>query len=193
MILKATMVAHTGDEHLARVARISRGYSFTERDHAHSAEDDKRLVSAIYKAGHLSVFEFADATYQIECPIFVARQLMRYRCASYIERSLRHCEPIPIVVGPRDKADDAYACGLSEYAKQLLHGEKKEEARMVLPLASPTLFLWKMNVRELFHVFDERLATSAQSETREVVRQMYDQFKDAFPLCFNAYKSKDKK
>ena len=192
MNLKATLIDGTGDAHLAKVARVSRGYSYINDDHSHSANDDRKLVKACFKANHLSVFEFADALFQIECPIFVARQLMRYRCASYIERSLRYCKPIAIDPGPRDKAADAYAIGLSEYERQLSNGERKEEARMFLPLATPTMFLWKLNLRELFHVFDERLATSAQSETREIVSQMFEQFKTVFPYSAEAYMERKK-
>ena len=167
---------------LADVARISTGgdlNALTPREDS----DQERLIRACFNAGHLSVFEFADVTFQIECPIFIARQLMRYRCASYIERSLRRCEPLP-------ESDERLSRMTIPYRFQLQNGEKKENARAFLPLGIQTRFLWKMNLRELFHVFDERLGRGVQPETKKLVGQMFKAFEEHFPILASCWKER---
>lgn len=159
------------EDRLADVARISTGYDFANPP----KKDDKRdeiLLKSIFKMKHLSVFEFSGATFQIECPIYVARQLMRYRNASYIERSLRRCKPF--------ENDDAYESALSD-------GEKKEDARSLLPLSTKTRFLWKMNLREMLHVFDERLTQTTQPITRSVVESIFEESKKLFPVILRCW------
>lgn len=52
-----------------------------------NVEKPEKTLRFCVKAGHLSILEFAQLVFRIECPIFVARQLMRYRNASYGEES----------------------------------------------------------------------------------------------------------
>lgn len=151
-----------------------------------------KTVETCFKCGHLSVFEFAEITYWIHCPIYVARQLMRYRNASYIERSLRRCAPLPPDEGQDEEINELYANSLTSYI--FLHDtskkKKKELARAALTLAAPTEFLMKVDFRELFHIFDERLSKEAQSETRECVLQMYKQFEEYNPDIAEMYRKK---
>ena len=162
------------EEHLADVARISTGYDFAAPCD-YPLEKNKRLLQILYKMRHFSVFEFSGATFQIECPIYVARQLMRYRAASYIERSLRRCKPL---------SDDHVA----EYEEALKDGEKKEDARALLPLSTRTRFLWKMNLREMLHVFDERLTRTTQPSTRAVVETIFEESERLFPVILACWR-----
>ncbi|MGN0930598.1 MAG: FAD-dependent thymidylate synthase [Thermoguttaceae bacterium] len=161
------------EERLAEVARISTGYDFG----ASCEFDGKKnalLLQSLFKMKHFSVFEFAGATFQVECPIYVARQLMRYRNASYIERSLRRCKPL--------------SCERAvEYEDALKNGEKKEDARGLLPLSARTRFLWKMNLREMLHVFDERLTKETQPITRAVVESIFDEVKKTYPIIISCW------
>lgn len=160
---------------LADAARISTGYDFGETlivDYEDRKRKNELLLQSIYKRKHLSVFEFAGATFQIECPIYVARQLMRYRNASYIERSLRRCKPLEEV---------------AEYEEKLENGERKEDARSVLPLSTQTRFLWRMNLREMLHVFDERLTKTTQPITRAIVAVMFDEMKKYYPVTLKCW------
>lgn len=191
MISNVQLFAFSGHlSTLAAVARISHGKQpFQYGDYyKEDGEKDFRLVKMCYDAKHMSVFEFASITYYVRTPIFVARQLMRYRCASYIERSLRCCDPISLESRDSNNfCDTAYIDALGRYEKLVESGVKKEEARRVLTLETPTEFLWQMNLRELFHVFDERLALSAQLETRNCVEQMYDIYTQTFKSLADIY------
>lgn len=172
-VFSVLLVSQDGfqEDRLADVARISTGYDFANPQ----KKDDKKdelLLKSLFKMKHFSVFEFSGATFQVECPIYVARQLMRYRSASYIERSLRRCKPF--------EEDDAYETALSD-------GEKKEDARSMLPLSTKTRFLWKMNLREMLHVFDERLTPTTQPITRSVVESIFEESKKIFPVILRCW------
>ena len=78
---------------LPYVARVTRGgdlcgVSLSSIDDEQRTKDLK-LLHKIVLHKHLSVLEFSNILYQIECPIYIARQLMRYRCSSFLERYLR--------------------------------------------------------------------------------------------------------
>ena len=161
------------EEMLPRVARVTRGADLTIvkpsmcSDEQH--EKDLELLRKIILYKHLSVLEFSNILYQIECPIYIARQLMRYRCSSYLERSLRVCGPME---------GDAV---LEDYKNAIESGMKREDARALLPLSTRTRFLWLLNLRELLHIAEERLTPAAQSMTREIVHTMVDLAGCCFP------------
>lgn len=151
------------------------------------------------KAGHLTILEFAQLVFRIECPIFVARQLMRYRNASYIERSLRYCEaPSPRAweLKEVDLADVHCAINAHEelsrsrYQSLIEGGERKELARAVLPLSTMTVYLMRVDLRELLHIFEERLTPQCQRETREVVQLIFDKTKSLFPITIEEWEKK---
>lgn len=148
-----------------------------------------KTVETCFKCGHLSIFEFASLTFWIHCPIYVARQLMRYRNASYIERSLRRCDPLPADDDQETVANRFYNESIEHY-NHLLECYKKEFARSALTLATPTEFLMKTDLRELFHIFDERLTKAAQDDTRECVFKMYGVFQENFPDLADMYQRK---
>ena len=194
------------EEELGYYAQVSRGKGYADDRFVHSdidiyQPDPIKTLRFCVKAGHLSILEFADITYRIQCPIFVARQLMRYRHASYIERSLRYCLPetkewAQLIECPED-ADTAYSDIIhhEEYSRTVYddlvsNGARKEWARAVLPLSTETVFLMKVNLRELLHIFDERLTIHCQKETCDVVEQMYKITKGLFPIVIEEYEKK---
>ena len=163
-------VPESGLPYVARVTRGGdlRGVSLSEIDEGQRAKD-LELLRKIIRHKHLSVLEFSNILYQIECPIYIARQLMRYRCSSFLERSLRVCGPME---------GDAV---LEDYKNAIESGMKREDARALLPLSTRTRFLWLVNLRELLHIAEERLTPAAQSMTREIVHTMVDLAGCCFP------------
>ena len=168
------------EDMLAQVARVTRGadltvfkpYFFSDEQH----EKDLELLRKIILHKHLSVLEFSNILYQIECPIYIARQLMRYRCSSYLERSLRVCGPM--------ESDGARI----DYEDAIKNGAKREDARALLPLSTRTRFLWLVNLRELLHIADERLTLSAQYMTQCIVGAMVDIAAQEFPHVIEYWK-----
>ncbi len=170
-------VPESGLPYVARVTRGGdlRGVLLSSIDDD-QREKDLELLRKIISYKHLSVLEFSNILYQIECPIYIARQLMRYRCSSFLERSLRVCGPME---GDAARLD---------YEDAIKRGEKREDARALLPLSTRTRFLWLLNLRELLHIAEERLTPAAQSMTREIVHTMVDLAGHSFPHVIEYWK-----
>lgn len=170
-------VPESGLPYVARVTRGAdlRGVSLSSIDEEQHTKDLELLRKIIlYK--HLSVLEFSNILYQIECPIYIARQLMRYRCSSFLERSLRVCGPME---GDAARVD---------YEDAIKRGEKREDARALLPLSTRTRFLWLVNLRELLHIAEERLTPAAQHMTRDIVQTMVSLATQEFPHVIGYWK-----
>lgn len=189
------LIAQTSRNKGCAVTEVAYGATTSEIEQA------EKTLRFCVKAGHLSVLEFAQLVFRIECPIFVARQLMRYRNASYIERSLRYCEPTTREFMKEIEDPEAAASAYStivaheEYSRSVYddlvtEGAKKEFARAVLPLSTMTVYLMRVDLRELLHIFDERLTPHCQIETKEVVEQMYEITKELFPITIEEYEWK---
>ena len=202
-----TLFAFPVSEHdLGYVAQVSRGkgYALEEDDRIDTLKHESAFKALRFcvKAGHYSVLEFAQVVFRIEVPIFVARQLMRYRNASYIERSLRYCEaPTPRAWELKEVDDADVHCTInaheslsrSRYQSMIENGERKELARAVLPLSTMTVYLMRVDLRELLHIFEERLTPHCQKETREVVELMYNETKSLFPIVIEEWEKKQNK
>ena len=170
-------VPESGLPYVARVTRGAdlRGVSLSSIDEEQHTKD-LELLRKIILHKHLSVLEFSNILYQIECPIYIARQLMRYRCSSFLERSLRVCGPME-----GDAVLDAYKNAIES-------GMKREDARALLPLSTRTRFLWLLNLRELLHIADERLTPAAQYMTQCIVGAMVDIAAQEFPNVIRYWK-----
>lgn len=168
------------EDMLAQVARVTRGANLTVFKPSffghEQKEKDLELLRKIILYKHLSVLEFSNILYQIECPIYIARQLMRYRCSSFLERSLRVCGPME---------GDAV---LEDYKNAIESGMKREDARALLPLSTRTRFLWLLNLRELLHIAEERLTPAAQHMTQCIVGAMVDIAAQEFPHVIGYWK-----
>ena len=168
------------EEMIPRVARVTRGADLTIVKPSMCGDEqrakDLELLRKIIQYKHLSVLEFSNILYQIECPIYIARQLMRYRCSSFLERSLRVCGPME---------GDAV---LEDYKNAIESGMKREDARALLPLSTRTRFLWLLNLRELLHIAEERLTPAAQHMTQCIVGAMVDIAAQEFPHVIEYWK-----
>lgn len=151
-----------------------------------TCNDDHYVHIAVtcLKMKHMSVFEFPSVLFRITCPIFVARQLMRHRNGTFLEKSLRYLEPTSsesLGLDPANPSDEAYLASLEKYQTLRDSGLKKEDARAVLTLGTPTSFLWSISLRSLFNVFEQRLHPAAQEATRGVAKQMFLIAREKFP------------
>lgn len=195
--MQVTLVESHGDEaFISRIAGLS-----------HESQKGPS-VKQLVQWGHLSPLEFAGVTYLIQCPIFVARQIMRHRTASYLEKSLRYCTLAEMVCDLPHELVDNPATGKSLSSafrayrdiieqgeeliredtlpsdKRAIRGRYNELARSVLPLSLETSFYVQFDLRNLLHFFEMRLDKDAQHETRQVARAMLVPLKDIFPTIF---------
>lgn len=134
-----------------------------------------------------SPFEHPQSTFRIECPIFVAREFMRHRIASYNEESGRYkkLEPVFYIPAYERKLVQVGKPGAYEfeygndsqskltmnqfvyiareaydsYEAMLEEGIAREVARMVLPLNIYTSFYVTMNARGLMNFLSLRNKT----------------------------------
>lgn len=174
-------------------------------------ERNIRLLNFLMDNGHWSPFEHVVVSLLIKAPIFVARQLMRYRVFSYNEVSQRYTalkEPdfyIPEAFRTQSSknkqssensfVDDALAEKLYQFLKQsqmlydtlLSAGVAREQARIVLPLSTYTKFLMTGNLRNWFHVLEERLSENAQYETRQYALAIRQILSEKFPIVYSLW------
>lgn len=165
---------------LANIARVSYNKGFTD-----DQERNKTLLRTLLKSSHFTPFEYFQIIIPLNVPIFVARQIMRYRCGTYLEQSLRRVIPQKIK-NPKNELDRNFNESLSLYNELLKEGWKKEQARGVLPLSTKTVIIARWNFRELIHIFKERLANDAQIETRQVVQKIYNALRITDPEFIDA-------
>ncbi len=164
-----------GDLWIASDARVStRSYGSYEQNQVDDARD-RGLVRSLMRERHGTPFEAPNFTFEIEAPIFVARESHRHRMISVSEVSGRYVELAPVFWTPpanrplvqTGKAmayhleqgeadlhalvdtDVRYVCvaAWQAYQQMLEAGVAKEIARIVLPLNLMTRWRARGNLR----------------------------------------------
>lgn len=199
------------DSEIAKAARVS--YSSNK---SKTKFDDRALIRYLLRSDHGSPFEMVVFKFRIKCPIFVMRQIVRYRMASINEMSGRYSEfeesfyvPDKEQIGaqaknnkqgrteePIENARDAERIlefnsknTFKEY-KYLLDdlNVAKEVARMTLPVNYHTEFIWQINLRSLFNFLEQRLDKHAQYETRQFAEAILTLVEPHVPDAVKAFK-----
>jgi len=165
------------DKAVAMAARVSSGTESVP-------ERDEGLINYLMRDRHGSPFEHNSFTFRIEAPIFVFREFMRHRIASYNEESGRYKQLEPVFYLPSLKRNliqvgkvGAYefipgteedtllvqrliqASAKEAYGKYLTmldHGIAREVARMVLPVNIFSSMYVTMNARSLMNFLSLR-------------------------------------
>lgn len=189
---------------------------------SHDADNEKRLenraqvtnlINFLYSNKHMSPFEHGHFTFKIDVPLFVAREFMRHRTASYNEVSGRYTVMQPrfwvgdIARVQKGKPGDYYfepadneqtAIYLQSkrkaatkawkiYQQRLDAGIAKEQAREDLPLSLMTQFYVTMNPRNLMQFLTLRNEKHALAEIQAVAVKMEEIFAEVMPLTYLAY------
>ena len=151
---------------------------------AAAGERDQGLINYLMRDRHGSPFEHNSLTFYVQAPIFVFREFMRHRIASYNEESGRYRElrPVFYVPGPERKLvqvgkpgaydfedgtpeqttmvqDEikAVCTGAYEsYQRMLAEGVAREVARAVLPVTLYSSMYVTMNARSLMNFLSLR-------------------------------------
>ncbi|MFH0771939.1 MAG: FAD-dependent thymidylate synthase [Candidatus Omnitrophota bacterium] len=158
---------------------------------------DARLIRHLILKDHGTPFEHAYFTFDVKCPIFVARQWMRHRIGSYDEMSLRYClakrdyyTPADLTGEALDKYKRSIEAAFDSYETLVGSGVKREQARGVLPLSVYTLYYWTVNARSLMNFLKLRLDKAAQAEIREYAKAALRIFKEKMPVAAKAFEEK---
>jgi thymidylate synthase (FAD) len=154
------------------------------------------IISRWIAAGHESMLEMVDATFFIECSRVVTHELVRHRIASYQQESQRFVnyteeDPLDLFVIPSGTSAfmagmslASYSDDLKTYKLLIQNGVPKQEARYVLPNATRTRIIVKMNLREWRHVLRLRAHSSAQPEMQEVANAILETLETRYPEVF---------
>lgn len=171
-----SVVRVMGDDYTPyRMARLS----YDGGDETPSEEKLRDFTKKLLENGHMVPFEHCAITYRIKAPIFVLRQILRYRTAIVSEKSLRYCDASPEFCVPdfddEGLKDYTTACcnAYQAYLASVAKGMRKEQARGVLPLCTFSECYFTINLRNLFHLLDQRTDIShAQIETVHTAKSM---------------------
>jgi thymidylate synthase (FAD) len=151
----------------------------------------KGLINYLMRSRHGSPFEHNSMTFYVQAPIFVFREFMRHRVASYNEESGRYREldPVFYVPGPDRKlaqtgkpghylfvdgtpeqheiveAETKRVCAEAYlgYRRMLAAGVAREVARIVLPVTIYSSMYVTLNARSLMNFLSLRTANEGST------------------------------
>lgn len=179
--------ASASDADVLFAARVSTMGEQTLEEATAAAEPsarDRGLINYLMRDRHGSPFEHNSMTFYVKAPIFVFREFMRHRIASYNEESGRYRELRPVFYVPGrernlvqvgkpgaydflpgsdeqhevvDRATRAASVqAFDEYQRMLASGVAREVARIVLPLNIYSSMYVTLNARSLMNFLSLR-------------------------------------
>ena len=166
---------------------------------AHSKEDMLKLINYVMSSGHTSILEDQTLTFLIEgTDRSLTHQLVRHRAGVvFQQQSQRYVEfkdgnfdyviPKSIEVTESLKSDfEATMKYLGTmYDKFIKAGVPAEDARAVLPNACCTNIVMTANLRQLGHMCNERLCSTAQLPIRNLFKEITKQTVEVLPFMKN--------
>lgn len=196
---KVELLSFFGDDLMSvNAARVSYGKSKDTFD-----DKDEKLIKYLVEHKHTSVFRHPQLQFRITCPIYVERQLFKHQVGmsanSISGRYVDFSDTYTLVKewrkqstnskqGSEGLADNQEYCSQIEkrvietcqeaYDILLSEGVSKEQARSILPLNLNTTFIWTGSLLSFLHLFNLRLKSDAQQETRELVQEMLNEVKN---------------
>lgn len=189
--VKLLSCMNASDSELTNIAGISTGTM--------GQANTEKLMKTLVIKDHSSVFEHAVFTFYVKCPIFVARQIIRHRMASYTERSSRYTTALDYapIKWKEDSDVDKYLNNAMDKAYEAYNaavaiGVPKEIARQALPQAQLTEFIWTINARSLLNFLELRTSPHAQKEIRELALEVEKIFANKMPLLHKYWKERRK-
>ncbi len=161
---------------------------------------------------HAAPFGHCYMKFTVEAPVFVARQLVKHKFLRMSEVSRRYIKGAPEYYLPDNWASIApqvkqgagdpmqgdyndaamtlacHAIDTSDHIyQQLLKTVAPEEARMVLPLCHMTRWRWSGSLDAFMDMCVLRLDNHAQSQSRDVARQIGEYIKQLLPQSWASY------
>ena len=174
-------------------------------------EEYAKLLTYCIKHGHWSVFEQADATLELVTSRAISAQILRHKSFYFQEFSQRYSEVEPSYQSSPARLQhptnrqSSLSCedptvttwweltlratwerSYVNYREALRLGIAKEQARMLLPLATTTKLFMKGSLRSWIHYLNTRLDPSTQLEHRELAYAILTQLQPVYPTVFAA-------
>jgi thymidylate synthase (FAD) len=197
------------DISVVRAARVS--YDALPRGDG----SDEKLIAYLMRNKHTSPFESVIFTFEIKCPIFIARQWHRHRTWSFNEVSARYTELpeefyVPAVEQITTQSTSNKQMRTEEqnplaeqiqyiirtrnqysfeaYNELLDRGCPRELARSVLPVGTYTRFFGTVDLHNLLHFLRLRLHAHAQYEIRVYATAILKLVEDIVPTTIKYFK-----
>jgi thymidylate synthase (FAD) len=211
-------IQHMGsDLTIVNAARASTGKESTEFN-----ERDQKLLNFLIRSGHTSTLEHNMLTVRCKVPLFVSKQHMRHRTASYNEISRRYTAEqiefyIPDSLRPQDKKNrqatltedynpilDSTGLDAIEslhkhceesykvYNEMIQKGVGRELARMYLPQNLYTTYWATSNLHNWMGFISKRDHIDAQHEIRMLAQGVAKIIEELWPNAYEAYSKNEK-
>lgn len=176
-VLFAARVSTQGEQSLEQASGAS-------ADSEQQAKRNRGLINYLMRDRHGSPFEHNSMTFYVQAPIFVFREFMRHRIASYNEESGRYRELRPVFYVPdasrnlvqsgkpgayefhpgtpeqsalvAEEARAVCVAAYESYRRMLEAGVAREVARIVLPVTTYSSMYVTMNARSLMNFLSLR-------------------------------------
>ena len=210
-MIKATYIDHMGtDLTVANAARVSFGKTSEMEDNMwgppYLKDKDAKLIRYLAKHKHISPFGHCFASFHVNAPIFVARQLVKHKFLRWNEISRRYVDSEPEFHEPsvwRGRSADKkqgsegvvnitldqevqWNRQLATYKHLLSEGVAPEQARMVLPQSTMTEWYWSGSLDAFADMCNLRCKSDTQAETRVVAQQIDYKMIELFPISWDA-------
>lgn len=170
---------------------------------------DEKLIDYLAKHKHWSPFSHCFVKFRIKAPIFVARQLQKHVVGlAWNEVSRRYVDSEPEIYIPekwreraqnvkqgssdkpvnvdQDMVRNVMDASMNLYLGLLEDGVCPEQARMVIPQAMYTEWIWSGSLYAFARVCKQRLDSHAQAETRWIAEQIVEHMNTLFPISWEA-------
>lgn len=212
-MIDVTYLNHMGDDlSTVNAARVSFGKTSDYMPRVHNGEPkvlqfkDDKLIKYLAKHEHISPFGHAFASFHVKAPVFVARQLVKHKFLRWNEISRRYVDEEPEFFTPtvwRGRSADKkqgsegevktnanvehfYETALKVYKQMIDEGVAPEQARMVLPQAAMTEWIWSGSVDAFVSMCALRCKPDTQYETQVVANNIDEIMGRLFPVSWTA-------
>lgn len=176
---------------------------------------ERAILRTLMREEHGVPFEHVVFTFRLKLPIFLARQFVKHRVASWSEQSGRYDQLSSDFYVPREEdvrtqvgkpmeytfaraaelVAEEYVSRLStvseaaygEYQQWLNAGVAKEQARLFLPVNFYTNVVWTVNLRSLTNFLHLRVDSHAQQEAQTYALAVRDLMDDTVPEFMSAF------
>jgi thymidylate synthase (FAD) len=208
--MQVTLINSMGnDQTVVDAARVS----FAKKADNYTEAQNDKLIQYLARHNHWTPFGHAQATFHVEAPIFVARQLVKHQVGLvWNEVSRRYVDDKPRFFSPsswRPRSEDkkqgsdkhdiipdmrqawkVYESAIHNISKTygilLEMGVAPEQARMVLPQSMMTEWYWTGSLAAWSRVCRLRVSDDAQAETERIALDISREMRQLFPVSWAA-------
>ncbi len=208
MHVRLVWITPGAEEVIAYCARVSNPANQSNPDIA-------KLIRYCARNGHWSVFEMANACFEIETSRAISAQIARHRSFSFQEFSQRYAkvvgfEPVDarrqdqknrqnsVADLPpetqawfQDRARRQFEQSLELYEEAVGKGIAKECARMILPVGAKSRMYMNGTIRSWIHYLAVRTTPGAQKEHRDIALEVRRLLAREIPLIASAMEWKE--